>query len=140
MDLKAKQALLTARILKISFILSGLIFLYIVFKIPPNGTEPVQPSLEVIISAVALANIVLGFVLPGFVARAARGGQSVASPSTTPMQRWFTGYILSLAFFESCSLFGLVLHFLGAPILVVELLFAASLLAILFRSPGAPTS
>jgi hypothetical protein len=140
MDQKAKQALLTARILKISFIVSGLMFLYIVFKIPPNGTEPVQPAFELIISAVALTNIVLGFVLPGLVAGATRGRQSGASPSATPMQRWFTGYILSLAFFESCSLFGLVLHFLGARIQVVELLFAASLLAILFRSPGAPPS
>jgi hypothetical protein len=56
------------------------------------------------------------------------------------MQRWFTGYILSLAFFESCSLFGVVLHFMGARILVVEVLFAASLLAILVRSPGVPPS
>lgn len=49
-----------------------------------------------------------------------------------------TGYVLGLALFESCSLFGLVLHFLGSRILVVEMLFAASLLAILFWSPSVP--
>jgi hypothetical protein len=138
MDSKARQALVMARILKIAFIVSGLMFLYIVFKIPPNETEPLQPAVELIISAVALTNIVLGFVLPRYVARAARSRQSSVGPSTTPIQRWMTGYVLSLALFESCSLFGLVLHFIGARILVVELLFAASLLAILLRSPGVP--
>lgn len=138
MDLRAEQALGIARILRIFFIVSSLLFLYIVFTMPSKATMPPQPALELIISAFALTNVVLGFILPGFLAKAARRAQSNAGPRTPPIQRWMSGCILSLAFFESCNLFGVVLHFVGARALVVESLFAAGLLAMLFWSPGAP--
>jgi hypothetical protein len=125
------------RVLKISFIVSGLLFLYLVFKLPAKVTAPPQPAVVLIVSAMALMDIALGFLLPGFIARAALRSQS-NTRTATPIQRWLSGYILSLAFFESCLLIGLVLHFLGARVLVVGSLFAAGLLAMLIRSPGAP--
>jgi hypothetical protein len=131
----AKQALQTVRVLKATFIVSGLLFLYIVFKIPPKVTAPPKPALELIISLIALTNVALGFILPGFIARPS---QSVTRSSTPPIQRWISGYVLSLAFFESCMLFGVVLHFVGSRVLVVECLFAAGLLAIVFWGPGEP--
>jgi len=85
MDTKASQVLGTVRILKLSFIGAGLLFLYVVFKVPANGTTHPQPAFEVIIGAIALTNIVLGFILPRFIARAGRS-QSSARPST-PTQR-----------------------------------------------------
>jgi hypothetical protein len=97
-----------------------------------------QPAFELIISAFALTNVVLGFILPGFIARAALRNQSSTRPPTTPMQGWFSGCCISLTFFQSCNLFGLLLHFLGARVLVVGSLFAAGLLAMLFWSPGEP--
>jgi len=138
MEPKAGDARRIVGILKISFIVSGLLFLYIVFKIPPKATLSPQPAFALVISAIALTNIVLGFVLPGFLARNALRGQSGMRQPTTPIQRWMSNCVLSLAFFESCNLFGLVLHFVGARVLIVESLFAAGLLAMLFWSPGAP--
>ena len=138
MDPKPEQALRVVRILKISFIVAGLMFLYVIFKIPRNGTAPPQPSFELIISAVALTNVLLGFVLPGFIARTANRGQSSARPPTSPIQSWMSGCVISLALFQSCNLFGVVLHFVGARVLVVEALFSAGLLAMLFWSPGTP--
>jgi hypothetical protein len=114
-----------------------LLFLYIVFKGPPKVTAPPQPAVELVISGIAFTNVALGFVLPGFIARAALRSQSNNQPST-PIQRWLSGCVLSVALFESCNLFGLVLHFIGARVLIVESLFAAGLLAVLIRSPGAP--
>jgi hypothetical protein len=130
--------MLTVKTLKISFIVAGLLFLYLVFKLPPNNTAPPQPAFELIVSAIALINVALGFILPGFMVRAALRGQSSAQPPATPIQRWMSGCVLSLALFQSCNLFGLVLHFVGARVLIVESLFAVGLLAMLFWSPGAP--
>jgi hypothetical protein len=138
MNPKGKQALQIVGILKISFIVVGLLFLCLIFKIPPSGSAPPQPAFELIISAIALTNIGLGFILPGFIASVARRGESSARPSTTPIQRWMSGYVISLALFQSCNIFGLVLHFIGARALVVESLFAAGLLAMLVWSPGTP--
>jgi len=137
MEPKATQALTVVRTLKISFIVAGLMFLYLVFKLPSNGRTQPQPAFELVIAAIALTNVVLGFVLPGFIARAAGRDQPTARPST-PIQRWMSSYVLSLALFQSCNLFGVVLHFVGARVLVVESLFAAGLLAMLFWNPGAP--
>jgi hypothetical protein len=134
----AKQGLLIARTLKISFIVSGLLFLYIVFKTPRTATAPPQSAIEIIISAIALTNVALGFILPGFIARSALRRQTSMLPSTTPIQSWISGYVLSLTFFESCMLFGVVLHFIGSRLFVVECLFAAGLLAIVFWGPGSP--
>ena len=103
MNPRAEQALRMVRILKISFIVASLLFLYVVFKIPPKVTSPPQPAFELILSAVALTNVVLGFILPGFLARAARSGQSNAPPSATPIQRWMSGCILSLAFLSPAT-------------------------------------
>jgi hypothetical protein len=136
MDPKTKQAKRIAQILKMFFVLSALMFLYIAFKFPPHRSEP-PLAFELVISAIALINIALGFILPGFTVRSALRGQSDMRPSTL-MQRWFSGYVLSLAMFESCILFGLVLHFMGSRALVVEVLAAAGLLAMLIRSPGTP--
>jgi len=133
----AKQASVVARTLKISFIVSGLLFLYMVFKIPSKATAPPKPAVELVVAIIALTNVTLGFILPGFVARSALRNQ-LNPRLSTPIQRWISGYVLSLAFFESCMLFGFVLHFIGWRILIVECLFAAGLIAILFWGPGTP--
>jgi hypothetical protein len=134
----AKDASRLVRVFRLCFIAASLMFVFVAFKVPSKASAPPQPAFVVIISAVALTSLVLGFVLPGFLARAARGGQAGAPPSVSPIQRWFSGCVLSLAFFESCYLFALVLHFVGAPVLIVESLFAAGILATVLWSPGAP--
>jgi hypothetical protein len=138
MDPKTKQAKKIAQILKMFFILAGLMFVYIAFKFPPQRITSTQPAFELIISAVALIDVALGFILPGVLVRSALRAESGTRQSSTPIQRWFSGYVLSLAMFESCILFGLVLHFMGSRVLIVEVLAAAGLLAMLIRSPGSP--
>ncbi len=139
MDPKTIQAIKMVKVLKISFIVAGLLFLYVVFTIPSKATRQPQPTFELVIAAVGVTNVILGFVLPGFIARAAARSQSSTRPST-PLQSWMSGCVLSLALFQACNLFAVVLHFVGAPAVFVESLFAAGLLAMLFWSPGAPPS
>ncbi len=73
MDTKASQALRVVKTLKISFIVAGLLFLYVVFTILPKGTTHPNPEFELVISAIALINVLLGFKLPGFIARPTGG-------------------------------------------------------------------
>src|SRR5580698_2908753 len=138
MDPKPGDALRIVRILKISFIVAGLLFFYLAFKIPSKVTVPPKPAVGLVISAFALSIIVLGFVLPGFKMRAVRRGNPNVRSTATPIQSWMSGCILSLAFFQSATLFAFVLHFTNAEAIVVDSLFAAGLLAMLFWSPGTP--
>jgi hypothetical protein len=136
MDPKTAQAKKIAQILKMFFILSGLIFLYIALKFPPQRAVPPQSGFELIILVAAAMNLLLGFILPKI--KSSLRNPTFKRQSTTPIQRWFSDYVLSLAMFESCILFGLLLHFMGSRVLIVDALSAAGLLAMLLKSPGAP--
>lgn len=133
----AAQAVRVVKVLKISFVVSGLLFILIAFRIPARPTTPPDPLVEVIVSLVALTNIALGFFLPGLVSRAA-GRRLTNTQASTPLQRWVSGCILSLAMFMSCCLFAVVLHFIGARVRIVEILFAFGMLSIVFWKPGTP--
>jgi F0F1-type ATP synthase membrane subunit c/vacuolar-type H+-ATPase subunit K len=99
--------------------------------------QPVTSALQSAIIIVAFACIAVGFLVPRFVFRAAESAYQ-SNSALPPLKRWMTKGILSLAFFEACILFGLVLQVLGAPLSRVELLFGAGIASMLFWSPGKP--
>jgi heme/copper-type cytochrome/quinol oxidase subunit 1 len=134
----AKQALQIVRIFKISLIVAALLCLYVAFKTPPKRNAPPDPETELIIVVIALTNVAGGLILPGLIERNARRNQPNTPATRTPIQRWMSGYVLSMALFLSCVLFGFVLHTLGARVLVTNALFAAGLIAMLFWGPGTP--
>jgi hypothetical protein len=138
MDPKTQQAKKIAQILKMFFVLAGLMFSYIAFKFPPQRAVPPQSGFELIILVAAAMNVLLGFILPKI--KASLRNPTFNRESSTPIQRWFSDYVLSLAMFESCILFGLILHFMGSRVLIVDTLSAVGLLAMLIRSPGTPSS
>jgi hypothetical protein len=130
-------ALRLVRIMKGAFIVSALFFLYLVITIPASDSRPPDPVIETVLTFFALTNIVLGFVIPRFMAKAAQRKSESKSPAA-PLQRWFTASVAGFAFLESCSLFGVMLHFLGAELRRSELLIAVGIVATLFFSAGAP--
>jgi len=133
----APQAVRLVRILRISLIVSVLLSFWIVLKVPATpGTLP-KPLVEVVIPLLALTNVVLGFFVPGFLLRGAED-RLTGMRSATAVQRWVSDCVLSLALLESCCLFGVVLHFIGARARIVGILFAVGLLAMAFWSPGTP--
>jgi hypothetical protein len=130
-------ALRVVRAMKVAFIVSAILFLSIVIKIPANATQPPDPNVELAITGVALAMVVLGFVFPRMLERIAQRAPR-NTVQTTPVQRWFTRSLIGLAFLEACSLFGVTLHFLGAGIRRSELLIGVGIIATVFFSVGTP--
>ena len=139
MENKVQSPALVMRVVKIAFIVSGFLYFYVAMKFTSQAQQPVTSAFQFAITIVALTCIVVGFVVPRFVFRAAESKYQ-SNSALTPLKRWMTKGILSLAFFEACILFGFVLHILGAPLWRVELLFGAEIAAMLFWSPGTPPS
>lgn len=128
------------RILKLSFLLSGLLFLYVIVKIPVNSPAHVAPAFEFAITALGLAAVVAAFMLPRFLANAAAKNKAQSTSPSTPIQQWFSRNLVALAFLESCSLYGVALHFAGARVQFVAILFTVGLTSLLLWTPEAPPS
>jgi F0F1-type ATP synthase membrane subunit c/vacuolar-type H+-ATPase subunit K len=129
-------AMRLVRVMKIFFVVSMLFFLYMVMKLPATAAQTPDPKLEMVLTILALANIANGFVIPRYILRAPQRAQGDPNQATL-VQRWFTANVLGFAFLESCGLFGVVLHFLGADLRRSELLIGVGIVAIVFFSPGA---
>jgi hypothetical protein len=124
------------RIVKYAFIISVLLFALVTIR-PTRGMHPPQRLIQVIIAALALGDLVLGWNGRWFFAQLARanGRRTIES---TPLNQWFAANVFSLAVMESCALFAIVLHFLGSSTTLVGLLFVCSLLALVVWNPGRP--
>jgi hypothetical protein len=130
-------ALRVVRMLKIAFVASAILFLRMIITIPAHPLQPVNSTVETAITIVALVNIILGYAFPRFMLRAAQ--RASGNTSNVPsIQRWFTASVVGFAILESCSLFGVALHFMGAELLRSELLIAVGIVATVFFSAGAP--
>jgi F0F1-type ATP synthase membrane subunit c/vacuolar-type H+-ATPase subunit K len=129
-------AMRLVRVMKIFFVVSMLFFLYMVMKLPATAAQTPDAMLEMVLTILALANIANGFVVPRYILRAPQRAQGDPNQATL-VQRWFTANVLGFAFLESCGLFGVVLHFLGADLRRSELLIGVGIVAIVFFSPGA---
>ena len=137
MEGKVQSPALTMRILKYAFVVSAFLFIYVAIEIPVQPHAPVSQPIELVITFAGLTCIVVGFLVPRFVFRAPESTYQ-RNPALPPLKRWMTKGIMSLAYFEACILFGLVLHYLGARAWLVELLFGAGIAAELIWSPGTP--
>src|SRR6185312_3185900 len=112
-DQAAKMAYLI-RTMRIAFFISGILFIYVMFRLPSQAQASPAHTVEWAITIMSLVCVAMGFVAPRFLAGAIR---TQGSPGSNPFQKQFTMTILSLAFFEAAVLFGFVLHFLGAHVL-----------------------
>jgi len=122
------------RILKYGFVFSGLLFAFVAMQIPAQNQRPPEHMMETVIVLLALLNVAAGFLVRHFPTLIA--GQS-PRPGTalTPVSRWMSTNLVSLACFEACILFGLILHMLGARTRI-QLLFATGIIAMLIWRPG----
>jgi hypothetical protein len=137
MDFQTQQAVRIARVLKLSFIIAGAMFIFLAVRIPAKASAQPTSAVELIISIVALAAVGAGFFVPKLIALPSEPSL-LASTMSAPVKQWFARCVLSLALFNTCNLFALVLHFLGARVQVVELDFALGMLSLVFWNPGTP--
>ena len=129
-------ALRVFRFMKAAFLVYGILLIYVIIKIRPKSSSPEDSTMVVAITFLAPIMLVLGFFTPRFFPRLAQRS-SQSAPGATPIKQWFSGGLIGLCFLEACSLFGVVLHFLGAGLRQSELLIGAGIAAIAFFSPGA---
>ena len=130
-DQAAKVAYLI-KVMRIAFFVSGVLFIYVMFRIPSKAEASPTPAFEWMITVMSLVCVAVGFLAPRFMARA-MPTQGALGPNL--LQKQFTATVLGLAFFEAAVLFGFVLHFLGADVLYVRIAVAAGLISQLVWSP-----
>lgn len=132
-----KSPALTMRIMKFAFVASAFMFIFVAVRIQVQPGPPVSQQFQLVIAFVGLMSVVAGFLLPRFVFQAAQGSTQNLS-ATTQLQQWMAKGVMSLAFFEACILFALVLHFLHGSTRLIEFLFGVGIAAELLWSPGMP--
>ena len=125
------------RILRICFVVYVFLLIYLVIKLPARPQAPPNPAFGLIVTILALIDVVLGFFAQDLLRwTVKRSPQSAPKPN--PAKQWMSANIVSLALFVSCGLFGLVLHFVGAHVRFVEILFGVSLASLILWRPGTP--
>jgi hypothetical protein len=123
--------------MRLGFIVAVGLLIFITLRIPAKPRTLPSPVLESVISLLALANVLFGFFAPRFLALSFKRGASNLQPFT-PVKRWLTGCIFSLACFDACCMFAFVMHFVGGQTHIVQILFGAGILSLLFWNPGNP--
>jgi hypothetical protein len=124
-------------VMKLAFLVSALLFAYVAIKVPTQPQPSPSPAVEWTITTFAIIDDLIGLNGRRFYLWIAKRA-SENSLAATPLGRWMTANVMSLAFMESCILFGMVLHFIGANLRLVQLLFVVGILSLLFWSPGTP--
>lgn len=123
------------RTLKLAFIGSGLLFIFLVIRLPAKSPHSAPPAIELVMTIVAFACVFAGFFVPRVVRRAQPFQDR---PGSTALNQWMSMTVLSLAFFQACILFGFVLHLVGARAPFVDVLLAAGIISLLIWSPQPP--
>ena len=127
----------TILILRVSFIIAGFLFAYVAFTLLVPSQTPVEPALQIMIAAIALADVALGFLAPSLLPRI--WAKSPRQPADPNKQR-FTLSVICFALFTSCNLFAFTLHNLGAGNRLVILLFAVGIVSLMVWNPAQPPS
>lgn len=129
-----KQPLFTMRVMQVAFIVSILLFIYVLHTIHPP-LQSVNPAFEWAIVSCAAVSAVAGFLVQKALLRPP--SQSLPpTQNSTPLNRWFSGHIFRFATAESVALFGFALRMVGSSSVLVTFMFGSSLLLLLLWQPG----
>jgi len=127
-------AIRVVRTMQIAFIVSVLLFLFVLHTLNP-AAQNVSASFQWGIVLCAIASAGMGFIgQRAFLRPSAPSLPTNQNP--TPLARWFSGHLLRFATAESVALFGFVLRMWGSTSILVYLLFGGSLLLLLTWRPG----
>lgn len=134
MEDRIAAAIRLMRVLKMAFLLFGLLLIFVIYRVPAKPWVRANPALEVILMIVAGICVAEGFLAPRFFGRLLKRRQGA-----DPLQAWLAVGVLSLAFFNAAMLFGCVVHFTGGrlPFEAVPLL-AGWLSILVWRPQAAP--
>ena len=125
---------LTVRVMQFTFIVSVLLFMFVLHVIHP-ATQSVDSTMQWSIVFCAIASAMAGFIMQRVI-RNAPDRPNALGQTSTPQGRWLTGHVIRFATAESVALFGFVLRMMGDSSNVVVALFAGSLLLLVVWQPG----
>lgn len=137
MEQKAQSLAPVMRVIKYAFVVSGILFVYIAFKVLEQPQHEASQAIQIAITAIGLWSVTSGFYFPRWVFRRAEARSQVL-PAEVKVKRWRAKCVLTLAFFEASVLYGFLLRVLGGSTLFVGLLMGAGIAAELIWSPGTP--
>lgn len=135
MERAAIAQLRVVRMMKLAFIASGLLLIFVAFKVPAPPRRSPNHVFDVVVFILALTSIVVGFFAPRFFKRP---HSSQAQPGSAALNHWMSMNVFSLACFQACLLIGFVLHFLRAQVQFIEIAFAAGMISLLIWKPQPP--
>lgn len=124
------------RVMKWSFIVFGLLQSFVVVRIPSTASEVPNATFEVVLTVIAVTNLVVAFAGRRFFEKLTPKTTSGAAP--TGVVRWRMGNVAGLALIESCLLFGFVLHMVGGSNRLAYLLCGGAMISFILWSPGKP--
>ncbi len=127
-------AILMVRVMQFAFIVSVLLFIYVLHLIHP-APHSVNASVQWSIVFCAFASALMGFIVQRMMLRAPSQSLPATQSSNLPGP-WFTGHVVRFATAESVALFGFVLSMVGSSSILVPVLFVSSLLLLLLWQPG----
>lgn len=127
-------AIRMVRVMQVTFIVAVLLFYFVLHVVHPMP-QSVNANFELIFVCCAIASAILGFVMQRALLNAPNPSGSTAQ-SSTPRGRWFMGHLIRFATAEAVALFGFALRMMGSSSKLVTLLFAGSLLLLVFWQPG----
>jgi hypothetical protein len=128
-------AIFLVRFLQCAFIISVLLFIYVLHIVHP-APHSVNASLQWGIVFCAIASALVGFYVQRMLLRFPNQPLS-ATQGSNLLRPWFTGHLLRFATAESVALFGFLLRMLGSSSILVTVLFMGGLLLLLLWQPGA---
>ena len=123
------------RTMKYSFIAAVVLLIVVAIRVPSTAPHAMEQSMEVVLVLVAIIDLALGLFGRRFFAKLSNS-RRMRNANSPQLNQWTTGNIFSLACIFSSALFGFVLHTLRGRTVLVELLFAASLVVLLLWNPG----
>lgn len=133
-------AIPSARVMRIiwfGFVLAGVMLIYIVIAIPAQAPRPMDPTVALGLTIIALVDVALGFFMPRILRRFAKQARQGLTRSAA-LNAWFRDNLIGLTWVYSCNLFAFALHFIGARAGLVELLFGVGMTSLLLWRPSAP--
>jgi|HubBroStandDraft_1064217.scaffolds.fasta_scaffold14279_2 hypothetical protein len=128
------------RIVRILFIVYAASLFWILHILKPSVTTPPAPVLYESITALAVADGLIGILVQRLMLKA-KARPLLNGKMRTPAQRWFSANVIRLAFATSTSLFGFELHMLSAPERLAQILVGLGILYMLMplgKPPAEP--
>lgn len=126
-------------IMKPSFIVFGLLLIYLVIRVPVPSQAPANPVVELAITVLAFTNVIIGFFAQRLCGRSMKR-TSRGQSGPTPVNQWMRTNVVSLACFNACMLFGFILHSMGGRVRFVQALLTIGIISLLIWRPQPPPS